>query len=30
MQSASDEQLLLWGEQVLDAGSLDEVFAARH
>jgi len=30
IRSANDEQLLLWGERVLDAGSLDEVFAARH
>ncbi len=30
MQSANDEQLLLWGERVLDAPSLDEVFSKRH
>jgi len=30
IHSARDEQLLLWGERVLDVGSLDEVFAARH
>jgi hypothetical protein len=30
IHSANDEQLLLWGERVLDVGSLDEVFAARH
>jgi hypothetical protein len=30
MGSANDEQLLLWGERVLDATTLDEVFSAPH
>lgn len=30
MASANDEQLLLWGERVLDAATLDDVFSAQH
>ncbi len=30
MGSAKDEQLLLWGERVLDAATLDDVFSAPH
>jgi hypothetical protein len=30
MHSANDEQLLLWGERVLDATCLDDVFSAPH